>query len=73
VRAADENGTERRSRSPRVFAMFVRIRNIQVLSDERPSNRSIPFSTPIQVSCTTSSATAALGTYMRATRRSAGP
>ena len=42
--------------------------NTQVRSDERPSKRSMPCSAASQVSCTTSSATAALGTYMRATR-----
>jgi hypothetical protein len=36
---------------------LARIRNIQVLSDERPSNRSMPFRTASQVSWTTSSAT----------------
>src|SRR5919197_1044790 len=33
--AAEENGIERRSRSPRVFAMFARMRKIQVLREER--------------------------------------
>ena len=42
--------------------------NTHVRSDERPSKRSRPCSAASQVSCTTSSATAALGTYMRATR-----
>ncbi len=42
--------------------------NTHVRSDERSSKRSRPCSAASQVSCTTSSATAALGTYMRATR-----
>ena len=65
---ASRTGTLRPSRCPRVFAMFVRIRKIHVRNDDRPSNRSIPFSTPSQASCTTSSATACDDTYMRATR-----
>ena len=44
------NGTARRSRVPRVRAMLVRIRNVQVRSDERPSNPSIPRSTASQAS-----------------------
>ena len=40
--ASDENGTLRASRTARVFARFVRIRKSHVLSDERPSKRSIP-------------------------------
>ena len=46
---------------------------IQVLSEDRPSNRSIPFSTAIHVSWTTSSATARLGTCIIARRISIGP
>jgi hypothetical protein len=42
--------------------MFVRIRKIQVFSDDRPSKRSIPLRTPIHVSWTTSSATARVAT-----------
>jgi hypothetical protein len=38
------------------------MRKIHVLSDERPSKASIPRSTASHVSCTTSSATARLGT-----------
>jgi hypothetical protein len=55
--------TLRRSRAPAVRARFTRIANIQVLTDERPSNPPMPRSTPSQVSWTTSSATAMLGTY----------
>lgn len=58
---AAEKGTERLSRSPRVFARLVRIRKIHALSEERPSNRLMPVSTPSQHSWTISSATARLG------------
>ena len=58
----------RPSRSPRVFAMFVTIRKIQVFRDARPSNRPIPEMTPSHASWTTSSATARDDTYIRATR-----
>ena len=68
-----ENGIDRPSRWPRVFAMFVRMRKIQVLRLERPSKAPIPLRTASQVSCTTSSATARLATYMRATRSIDGP
>ena len=51
----------RASRFERVRAMLSRICTIQVLSEDRPSKRSIPVITPTQVSCTISSATAALG------------
>src|SRR2546421_2207245 len=47
--------------------MLVRIRKIHVLSVERPSNEPMPFSTPTHASWTTSSATARLPTYRRAT------
>src|SRR4051794_27780902 len=43
------------------------MRKTHVLSEERPWKRSIPRRTPSQVSCTTSSASAAVGTYIRAT------
>jgi len=43
-------------------ATLVRMRKIQVLREERPSNRSIPRITAIHVSCTASSAAARLGT-----------
>ena len=52
----------RRSRAPLRIATLVRMRKIQVLSEERPSNPSIPRITAIQVSCTASSAAARLGT-----------
>src|SRR5207237_1133391 len=65
--SSEENGTERPSRCARVLAVLVRIRKIQVFSDDRPSNRLIPFRTPSQVSWTTSSATARLETYIIAT------
>ena len=54
----DDNGTVRRSRSALVFAVLTRMRKIQVLSDDRPSNAWIPRITPSHVSWTTSSATA---------------
>ena len=63
-----EKGTLRPSRTPRVLARFVRMVNSHVLSEDRPSKRSIPWSTPSHVSCTTSSATARLGTYSIASR-----
>jgi hypothetical protein len=40
--------------------LLMRMRKIQVLSDERPSNAHMPWITPTQVSGTTSSATARL-------------
>jgi hypothetical protein len=52
----------RASRDPLRIAMLVRIRKIQVFSDERPSKESTPRITAIHASCTTSSATALLGT-----------
>src|ERR687887_2475525 len=67
-RASAANGTVRRSRSPRVRARLTRMLNTQVRSDDRPSKRSMPVSTPSHASCTTSSAAAWLGTYIRATR-----
>ena len=60
--ASAANGTLRRSRSPPRIATLVRMRKIQVFSDERPSKPSMPRITAIQVSCTISSATARLGT-----------
>jgi hypothetical protein len=62
VRESAENGTERASRVARVFATLTAMRKIQVFSDERPSKRSMPRSTPTQASWTTSSATARLRT-----------
>jgi glucose dehydrogenase-like enzyme len=55
-----ESGIVLPSRPARVFAVLARIRKIQVLSDERPSKRSRPFSTATHVSWTTSSVTARL-------------
>ena len=55
-------GTLRCSLLPVVLARFTRMRNSQVLSDERPSKFSSPRNTASQVSWTTSSATARLGT-----------
>ena len=69
--AIAENGISRRSRSALVFARFVRMRKIQVLRDERRSNRSMPWSTASQVSCATSSATARSRTKVCASRTSA--
>src|SRR5207244_815393 len=55
-RSSDENGNDRPSRIPRVFALFVRMRKSQVFSDERCSKRSIPSSSASHVSAATSSA-----------------
>jgi hypothetical protein len=49
------------------LAMLTTMRMIQVASDDRASKPSSPFSTPSHASCTTSSATARLLTYVRAT------
>ena len=62
----------RASRLPRVRALFRAIWKIQVRRAERPSKRSIPSITAIQVSPTTSSATERLETCADARRRSAG-
>jgi hypothetical protein len=56
--ASAEKGVLRRSRAPLRIATLVRMRKIHVLSEERPSKRSIPRITAIHVSCTTSSAAA---------------
>jgi RNA polymerase sigma-70 factor (ECF subfamily) len=60
--ASAESGIERPSRTARVLAVLVRIRNSHVFRDERPSNRSTPVRTASHVSWTTSSATALDGT-----------
>ena len=60
--ASEAKGIVRRSRSPRVRAWLRAIWKTQVRKLERPSKRSRPRRTPSQVSCTTSSATAVLGT-----------
>ena len=57
----------RPSRCARVFAVLTRMRKTHVFSDERPSNRSSAPSTRSQVSCTTSSASARVGTKICAT------
>jgi hypothetical protein len=44
--------------------------NSHVFTLERPSKRPMPWITASQVSCTTSSATARLGTYWHASRTS---
>ena len=62
----------RRSRSAVECARLSRIRNSQVLNDDRPSNRSTPRTTAIQVSWHTSSATARLPTVAVANRSSRG-
>jgi hypothetical protein len=67
-RDSAEKGTVRASRAPRRLARFVRMRQSQVLNEERPSNRSIPRSTPSHVSWITSSATAGSATYSDARR-----
>ncbi len=59
---------ERRSRVPVVLARLTRMRNSHVRTEERPSNRLMPRSTPTQASWTTSSATARLGTSEQASR-----
>ena len=66
------DGTDRASRAPAVLARLARMWNSQVFTDERPSNRSIPRTTPSHVSCTTSSATARLGTIDSAKRNNRG-
>ena len=63
-----ENGTLRASRSPRVLARLVRMRNSQVFNVERSSKRSRPLTTASHVSCTTSSAAWRSRTCSRATR-----
>nr|WP_245972051.1 hypothetical protein [Solirubrobacter pauli] len=68
-----DSGTLRRSRSPRVRARLATIVAIQVFRLERPSKRSRPCRTPSHASCTTSSATAWLGTWLRAIRNISGP
>ena len=60
------------SRAPRVLARLTRMVNIQVRSDERPSNLARPLSIPSQASWTTSSADCALSTNERATRSMVG-
>ena len=65
---SDDIGTVRDSRTLRDLAVFVRIRNSQVLKDERLSNLSMPSRTPTHVSWTTSSATARVWTNSIATR-----
>jgi hypothetical protein len=50
------------------MARLATIRSSQVLNDERPWKRSMPRTTASHDSCTTSSATASVRTYMRATR-----
>jgi len=52
------NGTVRPSRAARVFVRLMRMRKIQVFSDERRSNAQMPCITPSQVPWTTSSAMA---------------
>jgi hypothetical protein len=53
-----------------VRAWFTRILNNQVLTDDRPSKRSMPRTTPSHVSCTASSATARVETNDIAKRTS---
>ena len=57
----------RPSRCARVFAVLTRMRKTHVFSDDRPSNRSSAPRTRSQVSCTTSSASARVGTKICAT------
>ena len=61
-------GMLRCSRVPVFRAWFTRMANSQVLSDERPSNPPRPRNTASQVSWTTSSAMARLGTNEAASR-----
>jgi hypothetical protein len=56
--------------TPVLRARFTRMWNSQVRTDDRPSNRWMPLTRPSQVSCTTSSATARLGTIVWARRSS---
>jgi hypothetical protein len=56
------------SRVPVFLAWLTQMANSQVFSDERPSNPARPRSTASQVSWTTSSATARLGTNDAASR-----
>ena len=66
-RGATRTGSTRPSRCARVFAVLTRMRKTHVFNDERPSNRSRAPSTRSQVSCTTSSASARVGTKICAT------
>jgi hypothetical protein len=59
---SDENGTLRESRPPLVIALLITIRNIHVFSDDRPSKRSRPRTTPTHASWTTSSAASFVAT-----------
>src|ERR1700761_6840050 len=61
-------GRLRASPMPVLLARLTRIWSSQVLKEERPANPSSPRSTATQVSCTTSSATAVLGTKAVASR-----
>ena len=65
---ASAPGTLRCSCAPAVLARLTRIRNSQVFNDDRPSKPSMPRTPPSQVSWTTSSATARLGTNEDASR-----
>ena len=65
LRPADVIGADagERHRPPFAYGTGLRVvdedaRKIQVLSDERPLKAQMPWITPSQVSCTTSSATA---------------
>ena len=64
------SGAFRGSRAPAVRARLMRMRKIQVFTEDRPSKRSMPRTTPSHVSWTTSSATARLGTKDSANRSS---
>jgi hypothetical protein len=63
----------RTSLRARVIAVLTRMRNTQVFSDDRPWKRSIPSITASQVSDTTSSAIARVGTRLAAIRSIDGP
>ena len=65
-------GTVLASRAPRVRARLTRMVNVQVRSDERPSNLARPLSIPSHASWTTSSADCGLVTNDRASRSMAG-
>ena len=68
-------GSQRRERHDAALALAARLGGVDedpkdhVLSEERPSKRSRPLSTPSHVSPTTSSATARDGTKIRATAK----
>ena len=65
--ASEANGTVRLSRTPRVLALLTTMAMRNVFREERPSKRSRLPRNPSHASCTTSSATARVCTWARAT------